>query len=785
MATIVQEASGTGAGGATFAVTPTAGNHILAITSARDTGVMRIELGGTGTADTTFTVLHEASATGGYDDSMGVYIKPVDSSQKTFRSLAYRLSKSDRVYLFELASASTTASYTDSLVSAPGATLSFNPGDTPSVPSGEFVLMAITWDNGGGSGRTLTHTGWTLDLDSTALDMQQHIAHRFGAGAVMATAYSWNSTGYNMDGNRSVVIHLADAPASVVADFVGVPTTGAAPLAVQFTDQSTGSPDTWAWDFDDGGTSTSQNPSHTFTNPGSYDVTLVATRSGDASTDTVTKTSYVISVEQTAGVFVDWDGDGFATGANDDVSSDVISWTINRGSGAEITGGSQPGSATVVLKNSTAAGAASDDRYNPRNGSSPLSGKLRDGTPIWIGPNSDGKLAGSDARGLFGGRITDITLLPEGGAGVSPTVEITCEDALGWYARTPVVLDYEEGRAHDHLREEALVEAGETSYSLAHEIHTMPLSHADGSLLSVLDAINAVNGTRHWAHPENLYTDWYTYTTRNRQWRLDATSDASLSASSQHVTGTDGWRLAADTVINRQRATVTPIVFTPATFTVWQADTLPFGVTTASPYSRIVDFDDVVSGSSLDIASTGATITATYTPFASAGKIELSVASGTGTVTALSVEGSLARRLEQQSAQADDTTSQAAPRGIREGSEIGNEYLGVIASARGIAEHVVWRYGDPQLRPTLTVVNWLPTQFNLDLFDVISFTSTQLGMTAQLFEIVGLTHTAIVASSTIQYHTVTYVLQESKVQADPGWFILDSSLLDGADILAY
>jgi hypothetical protein len=34
-------------------------------------------------------------------------------------------------------------------------------------------------------------------------------------------------------------------------------------------------------------------------------------------------------------------------------------------------------------------------------------------------------------------------------------------------------------------------------------------------------------------------------------------------------------------------------------------------------------------------------------------------------------------------------------------------------------------------------------------------------------------------------HTATYVLQECAVQSDPGWFVLDTSELDSAAILAY
>jgi len=46
---------------------------------------------------------------------------------------------------------------------------------------------------------------------------------------------------------------------------------------VQFTDQSTNAPTSWAWDFGDGGTSTLQNPAHQYTATGTYNVTLTAT----------------------------------------------------------------------------------------------------------------------------------------------------------------------------------------------------------------------------------------------------------------------------------------------------------------------------------------------------------------------------------------------------------------------------------------------------------------------------------------------------------------------------
>lgn len=63
------------------------------------------------------------------------------------------------------------------------------------------------------------------------------------------------------------------------ASFTYTPLGGAAPTMISFTDTSPGTPLTWAWDFDyinNPGiyTSTAQNPTHTYTVAGTYDVSL-------------------------------------------------------------------------------------------------------------------------------------------------------------------------------------------------------------------------------------------------------------------------------------------------------------------------------------------------------------------------------------------------------------------------------------------------------------------------------------------------------------------------------
>ena len=80
-------------------------------------------------------------------------------------------------------------------------------------------------------------------------------------------------------------------PAPPVANFNGSPTNGITPLTVNFTDNSTGSPASWAWTFGDGGTSTAQNPSHVYTVAGTYSVTLQVTNASGS--NTLTKTNYI------------------------------------------------------------------------------------------------------------------------------------------------------------------------------------------------------------------------------------------------------------------------------------------------------------------------------------------------------------------------------------------------------------------------------------------------------------------------------------------------------------
>lgn len=82
-------------------------------------------------------------------------------------------------------------------------------------------------------------------------------------------------------------------PPALNADFTAVPVSGNAPLAVTFSDNSTGTITGYDWDFGDGGDSTQPSPAHTYTQPGIYTVSLTVTGAGGGQ-DTRTRPNYII-----------------------------------------------------------------------------------------------------------------------------------------------------------------------------------------------------------------------------------------------------------------------------------------------------------------------------------------------------------------------------------------------------------------------------------------------------------------------------------------------------------
>jgi PKD repeat protein len=77
---------------------------------------------------------------------------------------------------------------------------------------------------------------------------------------------------------------------TVQADFVVIdktPSFNSNAVTLQFNDESTGDPQSWKWDFGDGGTSTDNNPTHTYTD--GVDTHTVTLQVSDGNTDSISK----------------------------------------------------------------------------------------------------------------------------------------------------------------------------------------------------------------------------------------------------------------------------------------------------------------------------------------------------------------------------------------------------------------------------------------------------------------------------------------------------------------
>lgn len=117
---------------------------------------------------------------------------------------------------------------------------------------------------------TNSPTSWLWDFGDGNTSTLQNPSHTYAApGSYLVCLTVTNSCG--SDSSCSTVTIGCPAP---TADY----TNSSGALAVSFTDQSIiAAPAIYDWTFGDGGTSTQQNPTHTYSMPGTYTVCLTVT----------------------------------------------------------------------------------------------------------------------------------------------------------------------------------------------------------------------------------------------------------------------------------------------------------------------------------------------------------------------------------------------------------------------------------------------------------------------------------------------------------------------------
>jgi uncharacterized repeat protein (TIGR01451 family) len=158
-------------------------------------------------------------------------------------------------------------------------------GFTANPTNGAAPLMVVFGDTSTG---TITNRLWTFgDGAASGGTAPTHTYTTAGVFSVSLTVFG--PGGSDTLSRPSLITVTNIAPK---AGFTANPTNGVAPLQVSFTDASTGTITNRQWDFGDGGASTATNPSHTYTNAGSYSVTL--TVFGPTGTDALTRPALIV-----------------------------------------------------------------------------------------------------------------------------------------------------------------------------------------------------------------------------------------------------------------------------------------------------------------------------------------------------------------------------------------------------------------------------------------------------------------------------------------------------------
>jgi trimeric autotransporter adhesin len=143
-----------------------------------------------------------------------------------------------------------------------------NPGETWMYDGDYIVTPADIESNGGGSG-FITNTA-TVHCD-------EHSSESSSIEVPIIPASNFGN-----DENPG---------SDLKADFSANPKSGYAPLSVQFTDKSTGSPTSWSWDFNNDGfpDSSEMSPAYTYTTPGTYVAKLTVSNANgtDAKPETI------------------------------------------------------------------------------------------------------------------------------------------------------------------------------------------------------------------------------------------------------------------------------------------------------------------------------------------------------------------------------------------------------------------------------------------------------------------------------------------------------------------
>jgi PKD repeat protein len=183
---------------------------------------------------------------------------------------------------------------------------------TPVPPSANFTLLpasgtaplTVTFtDTSTGS---ITNRAWDFGDGFTTNTTATSISHIYSIAGT-STVQLIVSGPLGASTNTQIAAVTVTPPVPPSANFTALPTSGTAPLAVTFTDTSTGTITNRFWSFGDGATTntTVTSIAHTYTSAGTNTVQLIASGPAGASTNTQTGLITVAASVSQAGLLVE------------------------------------------------------------------------------------------------------------------------------------------------------------------------------------------------------------------------------------------------------------------------------------------------------------------------------------------------------------------------------------------------------------------------------------------------------------------------------------------------
>ena len=161
--------------------------------------------------------------------------------------------------------------------------------------SGCSPAILLFSDNSTGS-----PTAWAWDFGNGVTSTLQNPGVTYSTGGKYTVKLTVSKGAATSTESKTAYIEIFDSPK---ADFSSDINSGCAPLSVKFTDKSvagSASINSWVWDFGDGNTSSSQSPSHSYTNGGTYRITLIV-KDKNGCTGTLIKNAFINVGQPAAG----------------------------------------------------------------------------------------------------------------------------------------------------------------------------------------------------------------------------------------------------------------------------------------------------------------------------------------------------------------------------------------------------------------------------------------------------------------------------------------------------